>query len=72
MTSTEDGVGCSASRLGLFTSGEIPPGTHWIGDWVDRTLCLDIVEKRKTLHYWISSLGRPVPSPRLYRLNYPY
>jgi hypothetical protein len=39
----------SASRPGRFTSGEIIPGTLWIGGWVGPRAGLDDVEKRKIL-----------------------
>jgi hypothetical protein len=42
-TSALDGDVCSASCPGLFTFGERAPGTHWIGDWVDLSVGLDIV-----------------------------
>jgi hypothetical protein len=35
----------SASRPGRFTPGEIAPGTHWIGGWVDPVTGLDDMEK---------------------------
>jgi hypothetical protein len=35
------------SRPGRFTPGEIAPGTHCIGGWVDPRAGLDDVEKRK-------------------------
>jgi hypothetical protein len=33
----------SASRPGLFTSGERAPGTHWIGGWVGRRIIIIII-----------------------------
>jgi hypothetical protein len=39
----------SASHPSLFTPGEIAPGTHWIGGWVDPRASLDDMEKRKFL-----------------------
>jgi hypothetical protein len=33
----------------LNTPGEEPPGTHWIGGWVDPRAGLDDMEKRKLL-----------------------
>jgi hypothetical protein len=33
----------SASHSGRFTSGEIDPGTHWIGGWVGPRVDLDDV-----------------------------
>jgi hypothetical protein len=35
----------SDSRPGRFTPGEIVPGTHWMGSWMDLTDGLDDVEK---------------------------
>jgi hypothetical protein len=35
LTSALVGGEWSASRPGRFTPGEIAPGTHWIGGWVD-------------------------------------
>jgi hypothetical protein len=35
----------SASRNGRFTPGEIAPGTHWRGGWVDPRAGLDGMEK---------------------------
>jgi hypothetical protein len=42
-----DGGERSASCSGLFTPGEIVPGTHWIEGWVGPRASLDTVEKRK-------------------------
>jgi hypothetical protein len=58
LTSALDGGEWSALR-----PGEIPPGTHWIGDWVGPRAGLDAVEKRKTLLV--------TGSLSLYRLSYP-
>jgi hypothetical protein len=49
----------SASRPGRFTPGEIAPGTHWIGGWVDPRAGLDDMEKRKFLT--LPGLGAPTP-----------
>jgi hypothetical protein len=35
--------------LAALPPGEIVPGTHWIGGWVDPRTGLDDVEKRKFL-----------------------
>jgi hypothetical protein len=54
LTSALVGGEWSASRPGRFTSGEIAPGTHWIGGWVDPKAGLDNMEKRKFLNLpWI-------------------
>jgi hypothetical protein len=45
LTSALDGGESSASRPGRFTPGEIAPGTHWIGSWVDPRTGLEDVEK---------------------------
>jgi hypothetical protein len=45
LTSAFAGNEWLASRPGRFTPGEISPGTHWIGGWVDPTAGLDDVEK---------------------------
>jgi hypothetical protein len=39
----------SASSSCCLTPGEIAPGTHWIGGWVDLRAGLDDLEKRKFL-----------------------
>jgi hypothetical protein len=52
----------SVSRPGRFTFGEIAPGTHWIGGWVDPGADLDDVEKRKLVTLSglkLRPLGRP-------------
>jgi hypothetical protein len=49
LTSVLTGGKWSASRPGSFISGEIAPGTLWIGVWVDPIADLDYVEKRKFL-----------------------
>jgi hypothetical protein len=64
----------SASRPGLFTTGERAPGTHWIGGWVDPRTGPDDLEKRKFWPYRDSNtrpLSRPARSQSLYRLRYP-
>jgi hypothetical protein len=35
----------SASRPGRFTPGEIAPGTHGVGGWVDPRAGLDEIDK---------------------------
>jgi hypothetical protein len=42
-----DGRELSASRTRCFTPGGRGPGTHWIGGWVDLTIDLDALDKRK-------------------------
>jgi hypothetical protein len=37
------------SLPGLFTPGDIVPGTYWLGDWVELITGLDSVEQRKIL-----------------------
>jgi hypothetical protein len=49
LASALDGGEWSASRLGRLTSGEIYPGTHWIGGSVGLRAGLDSSEKRKNL-----------------------
>jgi hypothetical protein len=39
----------SASLPGRFTSGEVAPGIHWIGGWVDPRVGMDDVEDRTFL-----------------------
>jgi hypothetical protein len=54
--------------------GKEPPGTHWIGGWVDPRAGLDDVERRKIhplLGLELQSLGRPARSKSLCRLCYP-
>jgi hypothetical protein len=62
---------CSASLLGLFTSGERALGPYWIGGWVGPRTGLDSVEERK-ISYPCRDLnsGPPVRGPSLYRLSY--
>jgi hypothetical protein len=74
LTSALVGDKWSASSLGHFTPGEISPGSHWIGGWVNLRAGLDDVEKRKFLTLpglELRPLGRPARSPSLYRLRYP-
>jgi hypothetical protein len=58
----------SASRPSRFTPGKEPPGTHWIGGWVDPKAGLDDVEKildptaTRTPTTWSSS-PQPVAIP---------
>jgi hypothetical protein len=62
----------SASRPGRYTPGEIAPGTHWIGDWVDSRAGLDDLEKRKFLTLLgleLLPLGRPARSQSVYLLR---
>jgi hypothetical protein len=46
LTSALDGGEWSASRPGLFTTMERPPGTHWIGRWVGPRPVLDAVKRK--------------------------
>jgi hypothetical protein len=46
LTLALDGDEWSASRPGLFTSGEIAPDTNWIGSWVGPRVVLDIEEEK--------------------------
>jgi hypothetical protein len=55
----------SASSPGLFTSGEITPGTHWIGDWVGSGAGMDAVEKNKICSCQDSNPGQQACSPSL-------
>jgi hypothetical protein len=56
----------SVSRPGRFTTGEIAPGTQWIGGWVGPRAGLDVMEKRKNVSPLMqmepSFLDRPVRS----------
>jgi hypothetical protein len=64
----------STSRPGRFTTGEIVPGAHWIGGWVDLRASLDDMEKRKFLTlqgFELRPLCRPARTLSLYRLRYP-
>jgi hypothetical protein len=49
LTSELDGGEWSASHPGRFTSGEIAPGTHWIGGWMGPRDGLDAVEKTEVV-----------------------
>jgi hypothetical protein len=74
LTSTLAGGEWSASRPGRFTPGEIDPGTHWIGDWVDPRTGFDDMGKRKfltLLRFGFRSLCLLARSQLLYRLRYP-
>jgi hypothetical protein len=42
LTSALVGGEWSASRPGIFTSGETALGTHWIGDWASPRIGLDV------------------------------
>jgi hypothetical protein len=58
----------------LHAPAALPPGTHWIGGWVDPRAGLDDVEKRNHLTLpglELRSLGRRARSQSLYRLRYP-
>jgi hypothetical protein len=61
-TSALAGGEWSASRPGRFTPGKEPPGTHWVGGWVDPRAGLDGVEKRKFLTLLVLEL-RPLSRP---------
>jgi hypothetical protein len=49
LTSALDGDEWLALRPGRFTSGEIAPGTNWLGDWVGPRAGPDVVENTKNL-----------------------
>jgi hypothetical protein len=49
LTSALVGGEWPASRPGRLTARERAPRTHWIGGWVDPSVGLDYVEKRKFL-----------------------
>jgi hypothetical protein len=54
--------------------GDIAPGIHWIGGWVDPRAGLEDVGKKKFLTLpglELRTLGRPARSQSLYRLRYP-
>jgi hypothetical protein len=73
LTSALGGGEWSDSRPGRFTPRERPPGTHWIGSWVNPRAGVDDVEKRKFLTLpglEIRPLGRPERGQSLYRLRY--
>jgi hypothetical protein len=42
-------VSCQIHAPTALTPGKSPPGTHWIGGWVDLRDGLDDLEKRKFL-----------------------
>jgi hypothetical protein len=46
LASVVDGGEWSASRPGLFTSGERAPGTHYIGGWVGPRAGLETASSR--------------------------
>jgi hypothetical protein len=50
LTSALVGGEWSASRPDRYNPGRKAPGTHWIGGWVDLTVGLDDMKKRKFLH----------------------
>jgi hypothetical protein len=58
LTSALVGGEWSVSRAGRSTPGEIAPGTHWIGGWVDPRAGLDDVEKI------LDPTGTRTPTPR--------
>jgi hypothetical protein len=58
----------------FHATAALPPGTHWIGGWVDPRAGLDEVKKRKLFTLPVLELrplGRPARSQSLYRLSYP-
>jgi hypothetical protein len=61
LTSALAGGEWSASHPGRFTPGEIAPGTHWVGGWVDSRAGLDDVGK--ILDYRDSNPGPTVIQP---------
>jgi hypothetical protein len=55
----------------LYTPRKEPPGTHWIGGWVNPRAGLDDVEKKQFLTLpglELRPLGHPARSQSLYRL----
>jgi hypothetical protein len=50
----------------LHTTTALPPGIHWIGDWVGPRAGMDAMEKRKLLHCQDSNPGSPARSLPLY------
>jgi hypothetical protein len=73
LTSAQAGGDSSALRNNRFNPGEIAPGTHWIGDWMDPRAGLDDVEKTKFLALpglVPQPLGHPARSQSLYGLRY--
>jgi hypothetical protein len=74
LTSALAGGEWSASRPSRFTPAKEPPGSHWIGGWVDPRVGLDGMERRKFLTLTgleIRTLGRPAHSQSLYQVGYP-
>jgi hypothetical protein len=62
----------SFTPLSLYPLGKRPPpGTHWMGDWVDLRVRLGAMEKIKIFRCRESNMGHPARSPSLYRLSYP-
>jgi hypothetical protein len=59
----------SFTPLPLYPPGERAPGTHWIGSWVDPSVGLDAVEKRKK--FALPGIEPGPSSPSLYGLSYP-
>jgi hypothetical protein len=73
LTSALAGGEWSTSRPCCFTPGEKAPRAHWIGGGVDPRAGMDDVEKRKLFTLpglELRTLGRPVRSQSLYRLNF--
>jgi hypothetical protein len=58
MTSALDEGEWSASRLSRFNSGEISPGTPWIGCWMGPRAVLCALEKNKHL----APTGNQIPA----------
>jgi hypothetical protein len=73
LTSALEGDEWSASHPCRFILGERAPGTHCIrGCWVGLRAGLGIVEKgEQSLVLPGIELGRPYPSPSLFRLSWP-
>jgi hypothetical protein len=62
-----------ASRPGRITAKKITPRKHWIGGWVGCRADLDVAEQRKFSYpCHESNPSRPVRSPSLYELKYPW
>jgi hypothetical protein len=62
------------ARGQLHALAALPPGTHWLGGWVDPRAGPDDVEKRKFLILQaleLRPLSHPARSQSLYRLRYP-
>jgi hypothetical protein len=69
LTSELVGGELSASRPGRFIPRENVSGTHWTGGWVDPTVHLGDVERRKILRLpglELRPLDRPARSQSLY------